>query len=125
MNKKGLAVGLFYFPGFAKYAEATAQNKDISLSPSALNHWLLSQFATFDEVRAGLGSVAIILTTRAGWPVLPPARYVVCDKTSASMVIEPIDGKLVVHDNPLGVVSNSPPFDWHMTNLSKYVNMLP
>jgi choloylglycine hydrolase len=27
-----------------------------------------------------------------------------------------------VHDNPIGVATNSPPFDWHMTNLRNYVN---
>lgn len=125
LNEKGLAVGLFYFPGFAKYVDATVQNKDISLSPTEFNHWLLSQFATVDEVRAGLGNVAIVPTTPAGWPVLPPVHYVVYDKSGASLVIEPIDGKLVVHNNPLGVITNSPPFDWHMTNLSNYVNLSP
>ena len=43
-------------------------------------------------------------------------------RTGKSIVIEYIDGKLNVHDDPLGVITNSPAFDWHMTNLRNYVN---
>ena len=39
-----------------------------------------------------------------------------------SIVIEYVGGKLNVYDNPLGVITNSPAFDWHMTNLRNYIN---
>jgi choloylglycine hydrolase len=39
-----------------------------------------------------------------------------------AFVIEYVEGKLNIHDNPLGLMSNSPAFDWHMTNLRNYVN---
>lgn len=55
----------------------------------------------------------------------PPFHYVVYDRTGASIVIEPIGGKLIVHENPLGVVTNSPTFDWHMTNLRNYITLNP
>jgi len=38
-------------------------------------------------------------------------------------VIEPVGGALKIYDNSLGVMSNSPTFDWHMTNLRNYVNL--
>ena len=47
------------------------------------------------------------------------------DKSGKSLVIEPLDGKLVLYDNPLGVMANSPTFDWHMTNLRNYVALNP
>jgi choloylglycine hydrolase len=72
------------------------------------------------------GDVVITPTILAGWGAAPPPfHYVVYDKTGASIVIEPIGGKLVVHDNPLGVVTNSPTFDWHMTNLRNYISLNP
>jgi choloylglycine hydrolase len=37
--------------------------------------------------------------------------------------LEYVNGALKVHDNPLGVMSNSPTFDWHLTNLRNYVNL--
>lgn len=52
-------------------------------------------------------------------------HYIVTDLTGASLVIEPQDGRLKVYDNPLGVVTNSPSFDWHLTNLRNYVNLHP
>ena len=44
------------------------------------------------------------------------------DASGKSIVIEYVGGKLNVHDDPLGVITNSPTFDWHMTNLRNYVN---
>lgn len=125
INEQGLAVGMFYFPGFAKYPEPTPENQKIGVSPTEFANWLLSQFATLDEVRAGLDNIAIMPTTPKGWPSVPPVHYVVYDKEGKSIVIEPIDGKLAVNDNPLGVITNSPNFEWHMTNLSNYVNLTP
>ena len=44
------------------------------------------------------------------------------DASGKSIVIEYVGGKLNVFDDPLGVVTNSPSFDWHMANLRNYVN---
>jgi choloylglycine hydrolase len=45
------------------------------------------------------------------------------DRTGKSVVIEPLNKSLKIYDNPLGVMANSPTFDWHMTNLLNYVNL--
>lgn len=123
INEKGLAIGSFYFPNYAGYTKVTAQNKNHGLSPTQFANWVLTQFATVDEVKYNISSVVITPTIPKGWPVLPPFHYVVYDKTGKSIVIEPIAGQLKVYDNPLGVMTNSPTFDWHMTNLSNYVNL--
>jgi choloylglycine hydrolase len=47
----------------------------------------------------------------------------VTDASGKSVVLEHVNGELKIHANPLGVMSNSPTFDWHMTNLSNYVNL--
>lgn len=125
LNEKGLSIGMFYFPGFTNYPKPTPDNQSMALSPTEFPNWILSQFATLDEVKAHMDKVAIMPTQPKGWPVIPPVHYVVYDATGNSLVIEPMDGKLVVTDNPLGVITNSPPFDWHMTNLSNYVNLTP
>ena len=56
------------------------------------------------------------------WGIVPPVHYVVHDASGKSIVIEYVEGKLHVHDNVIGVVTNSPSFDWQMTNLRNYVN---
>ena len=74
----------------------------------------------------GPDGVVIAPTLAPGFPPEPqPVHFVVYDKTGASLVIEPLDGKLKVFDNPLGVITNSPNFDWHMTNLRNYVALNP
>jgi choloylglycine hydrolase len=45
------------------------------------------------------------------------------DAFGKSLVIEYIKGELKLYDNPLGVMTNSPSFDWQMTNLRNYVHL--
>jgi len=125
VNEKGLAIGDFYFQGYATYTPVTAANKNHALSPTDFSNWIITQFASVDEVKKALNSVVIVATTPKGWPLLPPFHYVVYDKSGKSIVIEPINGKLKVYDNPIGVMTNSPTFDWQMTNLSNYINLSP
>jgi choloylglycine hydrolase len=128
MNEAGLAAGSFYFPTFAEYAAVTPDNQSKGLSPADFPNWLLTQFGSVDEVRKAVESGAVVITPTVldGWgPVAPPFHYVVYDKTGASLVIEPVGGKLKVHDNPLGTLTNSPSFDWHMTNLRNYIALNP
>lgn len=125
INEQGLSVGSFYFQGYAEYAEVTAENKTKALSPLEFSNWLLTQFANVEEVKAAINSVAIVPTIPKHWPELPPLHYIVYDKTGKSIVIEPIKGVLKVYDNPLGILSNSPTFDWQMTNLANYINLSP
>ncbi len=125
VNEKGLSIGMFYFPGYAKYAEITSQNKSMALSPVEFPNWILTQFATVDEVKQNIHSVVIAPSAPAGWGFVPPFHYVVYDKTGKSIAIEPINGEIKVFDNPIGVMTNSPTFDWHLTNLANYVNLSP
>ena len=124
MNEKGLQVGTFYFPEFAEYTPVTAENQSKGLSPVEFPNWLLTQFATVEEVKAGLSGAIIVPTVVKEWgPVAAPMHYIVYDKSGKSIVIEPIKGSLVVYDNPIGVLTNSPGFEWHMSNLRNYVNL--
>ena len=124
INEKGLVAAAFYFPGYAQYSQAT-QNYSKSVSPTEFTNWILTQFATVDEVKQNLKSIAIAPTTPKGWPVMPPFHYVIYDSSGKSIVIEPVQGELKVYDNPLGVITNSPDFSWHMTNLANYINLSP
>jgi choloylglycine hydrolase len=125
LNEAGLSVGAFYFPGYADYADVTAENKSSAMSATEYANWLLTQFATVDEVKANYDKAVIVPTEPSGWGLAPPFHYVVYDKSGNSVVIEPLDKKLVIYDNPIGVITNSPDFTWHMTNLANYVNLSP
>lgn len=126
MNEKGLCIGTFYFPTFAEYSPTTAENSSRSLSPVEFPNWVITQFATVAEVKAALADVVIAPTVVPAWGNAPaPFHYIVFEKGGNALVIEPIGGKLVVHDDKLGVFTNSPTFDWHLTNLRNYINLSP
>jgi choloylglycine hydrolase len=122
INEKGLAVGLFYFPGSAGYMPYTAADAGSTLAPWELGSWMLENYGSAEEVKAHIGTIVVPAVVYEGWGFAPEVHFVVHDASGKSIVIEYVGGKLHVYDNPLGVVTNSPSFDWHMTNLRNYVN---
>ena len=125
LNAKGLAVGLFYFPGYADYQKFDGAKADSSLAPWEFGTWMLGSFATIDEVKKGLANVRVVPTVFSKWGFVPPAHFAVTDAKGNSIVIEFVDGTMHVYDNPIGVLTNSPTFDWHLTNLRNYINLSP
>ena len=125
VNEKGLAGGLFYFPGFAEYEDVTPAHYSKSLPMWALLTWILTTCATVQEVKAAVPTVHVSKALFPGNPEIIPVHLVVHDAQGASAVIEYVQGGLRVYDNPLGVVTNAPGFDWHMTNVRNYINLTP
>jgi len=125
MNEKGLAGGILYFPDFAQYPASSSVKPEDSLTPWDFLSWALGNFSTVAEVKAALETVTVVGVKQADMGFTPGVHYTLHDTTGASIVIEPIDGKLKVYDNPLSVLTNSPSFDWHMTNLRNYVHLRP
>jgi len=123
INDQGLYVGIFYFPGYASYPEATKENASRALAPHEYANWILGNFATVDEVKANFDKVALVPVVVDAIKQAPPVHFVIHDRTGQSVVIEPIDRTLKIDANPLGVFSNAPTFDWHMTNLRNYINL--
>jgi choloylglycine hydrolase len=122
MNEKGLAAGTFYFPTSAGYMPYAAADAGRTIAQWEVGSWILDNFANVEEVKANIGGIVVPAVVFGGWGFAPEAHYIVHDATGKSIVIEYVGGKLNVHDNALGVVTNSPSFDWHMTNLRNYVN---
>jgi len=123
MNDQGLYVGLFYFPGYASYTDATKDNAARAMAPHEYANWLLGNFATVEEVKANFNKVVLVPVAFEAIEEVMPVHFVVHDRSGKSVVIEPLNQSLKIYDNPLGVVTNSPTFDWHMTNLRNYVNL--
>jgi choloylglycine hydrolase len=122
VNEKGLSAALLYFPNYAGYMPYTAAQAGKTLAPWQLGSYILENFATVAEVKANIGKVVVPAVVFAGWGFTPGVHYEIDDQSGHSIVIEYVGGKLVVYDNPLGVLTNAPSFDWQMTNLHNYVN---
>lgn len=127
LNDQGLSIGLFYFPGYAKYATATKENASRALAAQDFGMWVLGNFATVDEVRRAVKDIVMVPTPLPGLGSakgqVAPAHFFLRDKSGQSIAIEPVDGKLQVTDAPVGVMTNAPTYDWQMANLDNYINL--
>jgi choloylglycine hydrolase len=122
-NEKGLHVGLFYFRGFATYQAIKDEDVGKALAPWELGVFLLGTCSDVNEAVAAAKDVRVGAVLQKDMGFVPPVHFILTDSGGQSVVLEHVGGQLKIHQNPLGVMSNSPTFDWHMTNLSNYVNL--
>ena len=127
MNEAGLTFGALYYPGFAQYQEPVADQQAISIGSVDMGNYLLGNFKSVEDIKATLPKVRVIrnleIEKAFGAPI--PLHYVVSDATGASIVIEYTKGVLAISDNRIGVMTNSPSYDWHLLNLRNYSNLKP
>jgi len=127
VNDQGLSIGMFYFPGYAKYATATKENASRALAPQDFGMWVLGNFTTVDEVKRAVKDIVMVPTPLPGLGSakgqVAPGHFFLRDRNGQSIAIEPVDGKLQVTDAPVGVMTNAPTYDWQMTNLDNYINL--
>jgi choloylglycine hydrolase len=123
MNDRGLAVGLFYHPGYAKYPKYDKANAASCIAAQDLSAYILSQFSNIREVKAGMQEITVVGVVEKAIGIVVDGHWMVTDNSGTSIVIEFTDGELRIHDAPLGVITNAPNYDWHMTNLSNYLNL--
>jgi len=125
MNEKGLAVGLFYHPGFAEYQEYDPALAAQSLAPTDVGQYLLTNYATVDEVRAALAAFRVVPVIEPALGFAPPVHFIVTEPSGKGIVIEYLKGEMKIFNAPLGVITNAPSYDWHETNLRNYINLSP
>jgi choloylglycine hydrolase len=125
LNEQGLVVANLMFPGYAGYESFDPGKASTTIAHFELATYLLSNFATVAEVRQAMGKVRVCEgpTVVSGFTL--PLHFAVHDATGACLVIEYVKGKLYTYDNPLGVATNSPTFDWMTTYLNNFINLSP
>lgn len=123
INEKGLYVGLLYLPGFAKYQDIPPGEEAKSISQLDVPAYILSLCSSVEEVKNKLSNVLVSGIYVDKVKSVPGVHYAVHDSTGKSIVVEYVNGNLQVNDNPIGVMTNSPTFDWHLLNLRNYVNL--
>mgnify|MGYP001033497461 FL=1 len=121
LNEAGLSAGLFYFPGYGRYEAFDASKKSSSIADLQLVPWILGSCATVEEVKAAVGKVHVV----AVYPDASTVHWRFADASGRQLVLEIIDGEPIFYENELGVLTNSPGFEWQLTNLNNYVNLYP
>ncbi|QDU32158.1 Choloylglycine hydrolase [Poriferisphaera corsica] len=123
MNERGLSVGCLYLPGYAKYQEARGGDAKRSIPNDLLGHWLLGNFSDVDEIKEAISDVVVYGRVVDWVGSILPLHYSVYDRRGKGIVIEYTDGQLQVFENRVGVLTNSPPFDWQLENLQNFLGL--
>jgi choloylglycine hydrolase len=123
INEEGLSVGLLWLPGVTQYQKVSRREAYKALSIEDLGTWILSNFATAEDVVRGMQNVVVWGEKLPELGIVPPVHVAVHDADGKSIVIEFIGGRQKIHANPVGVLTNAPEFDWHITNLRNYIRL--
>lgn len=121
VNEKGLSAGLFYFPNYGEYPPYDPSRKETALADFQLVSYVLGACAVVDEVEKRLREVRVVPTD----PRSSTVHWRFTEPSGRQVVLEITGGVMRFHENPLGVLTNSPELEWHWTNLNNYVNLRP
>jgi len=121
-NECGLSIAALNFPGNARYLPETKRKQNIT--PFEFIPWILGQCASVAQVRTLLERMSLIAISFNDSLPLSPLHFIISD-CNTSITVEPMEGRLRIHDNPIGVLTNNPPFDYQMTNLTNYMTLTP
>lgn len=120
INEAGLAAGLFYFPEYGEYMPYKEADKSMCVSDMQFVSWVLSTCTSIDEMLALMPTIRVVgIDPRAS-----TVHWRVSEESGRQVVVEIVNQQVIVYENPLGVLTNSPELTWHLTNLNNYVNLV-
>lgn len=116
-NEKGLAIAGLNFAGNAVYREF--EEDMVNITPFELIPYLLGTCSSVAEARDALDKINLVNINFADELPLSPLHWMISDEIEA-IVVEPLADGLKVYDNPVGVLTNNPPFDKQLFYLNNY-----
>lgn len=119
LNEKGLMCCLLNFPGFGYFN--TNIDAAYSVHPGIFPALILGSCSSVSEVAVFVKDVNI--TDEKVYGTLMSAHYIFSDSSGETIVVEPAEGGIKVFRNTIGVMANSPSYDWHLTNLRNYISV--
>ena len=122
INEKGLAIAGLNFVGNAHYKEKQ-EGKD-NVAQFELIPWILSQCSNVNEARNLIEKMNVLNTPFSDKLPLASLHWIISDSTQSITVESVIDG-IKIYDNPVGVLTNNPPFDKQIFALNNYMNLSP
>lgn len=118
VNEKGLGMAGLNFVGNAVYRKRE-EGKD-NIAQFELIPWILGQCVSVKEARALLARLNITNIPFSEELPLAQLHWILADREE-SVVVESVEAGLKVYDNPVGVLTNNPPFDMQMAALRNYM----
>lgn len=119
-NEKGLSMAGLNFPENAYYFPSDEEKDNIT--PFEFIPWILVQCASVSEARVLLDKINLLDVAFSDALPLSPLHWMIADKVE-SIVVESTRDGLFIHDNPVGVLTNNPPFEMQLFHLNNYMNL--
>lgn len=122
VNEKGLGMAGLNFVGNASYG--SLEENGCNVAQFELIPWILTQCADLQQARGLLQKMNLVGTAFS--PQLPAAslHWIIADKSGA-ITVEAVKEGLKIYDNPIGVLTNNPPFDQQMFAMNQYMHLSP
>lgn len=120
VNEEGLGMAGLNFVGNAVYRSETA-GKD-NIAQFEFIPWILGQCATVGEARILLEKINITDTSFSDKLPTAELHWLIADKNE-SITVESVADGLNVYSNPVGILTNNPPFNEQMFNLNNYMRL--
>lgn len=118
INEKGLGMAGLNFVGNAHYADKV-QDRD-NVATFEFIPWILGQCETVDEARLLLKRINLVNTPFNQELPVAQLHWIIADRNEA-ITVESVEGGIKVYDNPVGALTNNPPFDEQMFQLNNYM----
>ena len=118
INQMGLMGGQLNYRGFAHYP-LSPRPGTAAVAPGGVVYHILSQCASVAEA-AQMLEQAVTITAMPLMGAVPTVHWAFTDETGETLVAEPERGGLQIYRNTLGVMTNSPGYEWQRTNLLNY-----
>lgn len=122
VNEKGLCMAGLNFVGNAYYKEVSPDKDNVA--QFEFIPWILSQCSSVSEARALLEKINIADTPFSDALPVAQLHWIIADSSEA-ITVESVKEGIRVYDNPVGVLTNNPPFDEQMFNLNNYMHLSP
>lgn len=121
-NGAGLSMAGLNFPKSAVYRPE--QDGMDNVAPFEFIPWILGQCASVCDAEEKLKRINLVNISFSDTLPLSPLHWMISD-AERSIVVEPMVEGLRIHKNPVGVMTNEPPFDYHLYNLTHNLNLSP
>ncbi len=118
-NEKGLSMAGLNFPNNAFYPKKIKGKNNVA--PFEFIPFILTTCKNVKEAKRAIEKLNIYDENFSAQLPHSPLHWLVADDKE-SIVVEPVKEGLKIYDNPVGVLTNNPTFDYHLTNLCNYIN---
>lgn len=122
VNEKGLAMAGLNFVGYAHYCPPVSDRENIT--HFELIPWVLSQCATVREARNLIGKMNLTDTPFSEALPLAQLHWLIADRREA-VTVEAVKEGIRIHPNPVGVLTNNPPFEEQLFQLNNFMHLSP